>query len=286
MARKTFYIGSQGPYLYDEGAPTADGKEVQAAFTTEGHLVSKAVPTQLDHAVRLEDIEGAISANTFTQAGQLLVALGSGAFTTVPPPNSDDLVLTSDLSLPSRMKWAEPPAGGGGDGGGTGGGAGIFIGAKGFVNGQTIPSGVFTKVEFSEARFDEGGLYDGDRLIAPFDGKYIIVGNVGFSSYNSDDWLVGSICVNGGLPYPFMSTNPNTVQTPVFTGVVVLELKEGDYVQLFVRQNSGVSKNLRDTSLTMVMLMGAGGLGASLEATFFGGSLETPDPEEPIILEL
>lgn len=286
MARKTYYIGSQGPFFYDDDQLTADGQETQNALFTEGHVVTQGVPTQPDHTIRLEDIEGAISSDIFTTAGQLLVAVGPGAFTVVPPPSESGLVLTADLTLSQRMKWAEPTGGSGGDGGGTGGGAGIFVGAKGYRDGQSIPSGVFTKIEFSSALFDEGGMYDGDRLIAPYNGKYIIVGNVSFTSYNADNWLVGSICVNGGLPYPFMSYDPNTIQTPVFTGVVVLDLEKDDYVQLFVRQNSGVSKDIQNTSLTMVMLAGIALSGGESLSEVVGGYVIDNPPPEPFVVQL
>lgn len=107
MARKTYYIGSQGPFFYDEGEslPNDDNGKTQMAFITEGQMRVEGPPTQPSQTVRLEDIEGALSVNMFTEKAQLLVSTAPESVIPLTPPQEEGLVLISDEESVGGIKW-------------------------------------------------------------------------------------------------------------------------------------------------------------------------------------
>lgn len=178
MARKTYYIGSQGPFFYDEGEPTPDGAEEQNALSTEGQMKVEGTPTQPNQTVRLEDIEGAISADVFTEAGQLIVSAGEGAFTIIPAPEEDGFVLTADSELPEGVGWTESTGGGG-----------IVAGFSGAIvestQSQVLPPTVSgpASIHFQEVKVNSGDYISQDgayRFHVSEDGQYLL--NIRFTT--------------------------------------------------------------------------------------------------------
>ena len=60
MAKKKVWIGSVGPYVYDDVNTYADAVG-QVGLRTEGKMLSEGVPTNPDDVIRLSDIGGAVT---------------------------------------------------------------------------------------------------------------------------------------------------------------------------------------------------------------------------------
>ena len=130
------------------------------------------------------------------------------------------------------------------------GGGGFTSGARVFRSGnQSIPNGVDTKVEFNAETFDTDGEFDSatnNRFTSTNGGIYKIDATVNFSFLSSGNQIAIYIFVNG-VQYSrinkFAGGSPNSVSISD-----VVSLSASDYVEIFVFQGSGASRNVQGAS--------------------------------------
>jgi len=96
MARKRYYIGSTGPYLYDDSHTFDDGRAMEA-LRTEGQLVVDEAPSENGNVWRLHDMLLFLAQNVLPTEGQIVVTdNGDGSIT---------LSLSSNLVMPGSVSY-------------------------------------------------------------------------------------------------------------------------------------------------------------------------------------
>ena len=124
---------------------------------------------------------------------------------------------------------------------------------------QSIPNNTFTKIGIDADSFDSTNITDlvNHRIVPTLAGYYIVVGCVAFISATVTTTLIGTIYKNGvelsrGGRVMALGENMNTL----CSDIVYLN-GTTDYVELFIYQNSGETRNLEiGTSLNYLSVLG------------------------------
>lgn len=108
---------------------------------------------------------------------------------------------------------------------------------------QTLTSTVFAFVEFDTPTYDttSGAMFSlsqPTRLVAPADGKYLITGQICFEQ-NATGQRVAQIFLNGGDTIGEHRDDAVAADVTIMPVVAEYDLVEGDYVELYVMQDSG-----------------------------------------------
>lgn len=112
---------------------------------------------------------------------------------------------------------------------------------------QSISSSTgYTAVSWQSSAFTAGSpapwvIGSPTRFTAPVAGRYLVVGNACWANNNSGRRALG-FGVNGSVTYGLQKQESNGVDT--CTGMTIIELAAGDYVEMRVFQNSGGALNL------------------------------------------
>jgi hypothetical protein len=127
---------------------------------------------------------------------------------------------------------------------------------------QTIASGVYVPIPFEAEIFDVGGFHDNvtnnTRLTVPRSGVYAVSAQYRFEQ-NATGTRESRIKLNG-ISDLTTKVHPNSGGTDPLTEMdyVLMELTAGDYVELYLRQNSGgnldVASGSNDTFFSIVEL--------------------------------
>lgn len=141
----------------------------------------------------------------------------------------------------------------------TGVGGASFVGCKAYNDGtQSIPDNSSTAVTFGAEEFDTDGFHSTSgstsRITIPTGkgGKYRFTYHFGLASSNTTGSRIGFLRKNGGTDSNNIIGSaiflvPSASVASVATGVVEADLVAGDYVELFIYQNSGGAINLGST---------------------------------------
>lgn len=114
---------------------------------------------------------------------------------------------------------------------------------------QTLTNATYSVVSFDSEKWDNRSVYDGintTRLLAQQDGKYQVSSTVGFAA-NGNGARIINFRVNGNLSdrYGYQSTiSIGSDLITVISSSTTLDLKAGDYVEVYAYQNSGGDLNL------------------------------------------
>lgn len=121
---------------------------------------------------------------------------------------------------------------------------------------QTIPSQTHTKGIFANEVFDTDNAYDtsNGRFTVPTGkgGKYHVMSTVFIDDIDNEDNVAARIYVNGvGTNNPSLQNQfygSGSSQNILFNVSNLIDLNEGDYVEVFVYQGTTTDQNLRSTS--------------------------------------
>jgi len=120
-----------------------------------------------------------------------------------------------------------------------------------YLNGtQSIPHNTLTKVHLNTEVFDLQGEFDNAtnyRFTATQSGYYLCVANVHYSLVVDQVQYWIQIFVNGSSNSQFVGTT-SSGNDNIFNGSTLLSLSASDYVELYVIQTSGVSRNINGGS--------------------------------------
>jgi hypothetical protein len=171
-----------------------------------------------------------------------------------------------NLLLPHEA-YLGPLSTGGGDGDG-GGGTGVVTGISvAGTNSAVINTGVLSVISLNGTVYwDDGSFHtDGSGVICDRPGRYLVIGQVGWSLPASEAGSrVGiEIYLNGNAAVPRIvsqSTVANTV-SPVVQASAIINLVEGDAVHLRGVQNTGEDRTPSNNWLSL-QAVGAGATGA------------------------
>jgi len=109
---------------------------------------------------------------------------------------------------------------------------------------QDLPSDTFTKIEWDTEDFDPDAMFDAaspTRLTAPVAGVYRLGGAIAIS-FDGNGYRAAHWGVNGSIvaQSPAVFVGSNATGAHVMCVSLLVNLNAGDYVEMFVFQNSGV----------------------------------------------
>lgn len=261
MATTTTNFGwdiPQSTDLVKDGAIAiaALGQDIDTAFIdlkggTSGQLLSKASGTDLDYTwvdPSTGDITGVTAgtgisgggtsgtvtitnsmATAITTAGDLIKGTGSGTFDRLGI-GSTGQVLTVSGGAPA---WATPAGA-------------SFVGCSiNRLNDLTVSNNTSTIVGFDNEDYDTDGFHDNatnnSRITIPTGkgGKYLIIGRNTWSNNGTGSRNFRLFKNGTSTGWQFISPVSASASYTVFSGVTMVNLNAGDYIEFAVTQNSG-----------------------------------------------
>jgi len=217
------------------------GNSIDTSFVdlkggTTGQVLAKASGTDLDFSWVAQDDSNAIQNAIVDAKGDLIAATAADTPARLAV-GANNTVLTADSTTATGLKWATPASGS------------TFVGCsvKRAAN-KTLTNSTTTKVDWDSENFDTNAFHDNStnntRLTVPTGqgGYYLITWNAVFEAN-----------VTGYRTSQIKKNNSTILGTGVITGLttyspaqnqLVLNLADGDYIELEVFQNSGTSIRL------------------------------------------
>jgi hypothetical protein len=204
---------------------------------TTGQVLAKASNTDMDFSWVAQDDSNAIQNAIVDAKGDIIAATANDTPARLAV-GTNGQVLTADSAETTGLKWATPASGGS-----------TFAGCQltGITGGQTISNNTDTALSFNVEVFDTDAYHDNStnnsRITIPSGkaGYYQIGGLVDF-----DNSAVGSRLLNikkNNVSYKtFYATASTTYPSGIIESIIYLSV--GDYVELFVTQNSGTSQTV------------------------------------------
>lgn len=118
---------------------------------------------------------------------------------------------------------------------------------------QTITTAAHTKVQFNVESYDVASAFDSanSKFVAPVAGKYFFAAALHFDSgsWSAGDTIMLGIYKNGAM-HSRVRLNPFSGASILPTAAIsdVLDLAAADYVEMYIYQNSGVSRDVSNTA--------------------------------------
>jgi len=246
MATTTTNFGwdiPQSTDLVKDGATAiaALGQDIDTALVdlkggTTGQVLAKASGTDLDFSWVAQDDSNAIQNAIVDAKGDLIAATANDTPARLAV-GTNGQVLTADSTAATGLKWATAASGS------------TFVGCsvKRAAN-KTLTNSTTTKVDWDSENFDTNGFHDNatnnTRLTVPTgqSGYYLITWNAVFEA-NVTGYRSSQIKKNNGSPLGTGVITGLTTYSPA-QNQLVLNLADGDYIELEVFQNSGTSIRL------------------------------------------
>jgi hypothetical protein len=245
MATTTTNFGwdiPQSTDLVKDGATAiaALGQDIDTAFVdlkggTTGQVLAKASGTDLDFTWAT-DASG-IPATIFDAKGDLIAASAADTAARLAV-GTDGQVLTADSTAATGLKWA-------------GASAATYVGCQVYLTSNlSLANNTGVIVSWTAENFDTDGFHDlstnTSRLTVPAGkgGKYL-VSAMGVYAANATGWRATALRLNGTT---YMGESAASVcgsgTNQGTTVVAILNLSDGDYIEVDVSQTSGGSLNL------------------------------------------
>ena len=198
--------------------------------TEIGYLdgVTSAIQTQIDSKI---GSASAISPTLIDAKGDLIV--GSAADTAARlAVGTNNYVLTADSSATNGVKWAAVAAGG-------------FVGCSVYKSSQqTLTNNAETALTFDTENFDTSAFHstttNNSRMTIPSGkaGYYLVVTTVSFGNSSTPARAV-TLRKNGAEHAYLQQIQPVSNGGSITNGTYILNLAENDYIEIYVRQESG-----------------------------------------------
>ena len=122
---------------------------------------------------------------------------------------------------------------------------------------QNIANDTFVKITFDGELFDTDSDFASNRFTVPSGegGNYFFNYGIQYLAYNANRGI--SSFRKNGTEIQTSEISPLTSTTnPTITGALSLNLSAGDYVEVFVYQNSGSAQNIRGSSSELFTYFG------------------------------
>jgi hypothetical protein len=231
---------------------------------TTGQILSKASNTDLDYTWIAND-QGditAVSAGTgisvasgtgpipvvtntmateITAKGDLIVGTGSGTFDNLPAGTNGHILVADSSVSPTGLKWAAPSAA-------------SYVGVSVYKSAnQSIANNTDTALTFDSEFFNTGSFHststNNSRLTIPSGkgGKYLLSGAVSWGAAGGTIRVI-KIYKNGSVLNQ-ISQIDGTNDGSINPAANVYELVATDYLEVYVRQNSGGNLDVQSGTL-------------------------------------
>lgn len=216
---------------------------------TSGQVLAKNSNTDMDFVWVAQDDSNAIQNAIVDAKGDLIGATAADTPARLAV-GTDGHVLTADSTTATGLKWAAA-------------GSGSAVGCRLTKSAtQALANGVETAITFNGESWDTNAFHDNatnnTRITIPAGkaGKYAVYMECDFEALS-------------GQPYSHLKKNGATVSFPEvreatgggfstkFTSYVLIDLAVADYIELFLHQNSGSSKNVGTKTSFGVDYLGA-----------------------------
>jgi hypothetical protein len=215
-----------------------DASLVDLKGGTTGQVLSKTSNTDMDFTWVTSDDANAIQNTIVDAKGDLIAASAADTPARLAVGNNGE-VLVADSTSSTGLKWAK---------------SGNFTGCRVFsTTAQSIANSTDTAVAFANESYDTDGFHsnvtNNNRITIPagLGGYYRITANIGFATNGSGRRIfqlrlngAGSLCA--GEMTPIVGVEPTGTITDTFF------FSAGDYIDLFIFQNSGGSLNTSGNS--------------------------------------
>lgn len=212
-----------------------DASMVDLKGGTTGQVLSKASNTDMDFSW-VTDATG-IPATIFDAKGDIIAATAADTASRLAV-GTNGQVLTADSTAATGLKWATPASGS------------TFSGFWGYFTGTlTVASNTLTAVSMNSELYDTDNYHstssNTSRMTIPTGkgGKYLIQCGIYYEGYNG--WANSDIRLykNGTAitsQYNFANGTTGGAFTMMFNQTI--QVSAGDYLEFYVRQNTGVSR--------------------------------------------
>ncbi len=165
---------------------------------------------------------------------------------------ANDTILTADSSTATGLKWAAASAP-------------AFVGVRVFnTTNQSIATGTFTAITMNSETYDTDGFHstvtNTSRITIPSGkaGYYLFIANQAFAA-NATSWRAIVLRKNNSEFVSSYTDYAGGTTGTVQTISNIINLAEGDYVELFSRQNSGGNLDIVGaTNVTWLVAMKVG----------------------------
>jgi len=176
-------------------------------------------------------------ATTITAAGDIVVGTGSGTYDNLPIGTTAQ-VLTADTTVsPYKVKWATPASGS------------TFVGARlSRTTSLSVPTATYTAVNWDTEVFDTDAFHststNTSRITIPSGkgGKYLFISRIMFPTGTAGGQDVS--LYKNGTEYSYNTLPPNSAANTTVHIETIVEAVATDYFEIFVFQNSGVSRTV------------------------------------------
>jgi hypothetical protein len=137
-------------------------------------------------------------------------------------------------------------------------GTGFTVGARAYLtSNQSLANSTWTKISLASETYDPNSDFDSAtnyRFVAPEAGKYLAIGHIDWAVQTDGILVYASIYKNGtGIVEDKRILGGATAYTSYVHDII--DMSSTDYLELWGKQNSGVSKNVYNgTTLTWLSI--------------------------------